>query len=227
MTARHTARTKPRNRSLLIFASRGSMYVTASAGGGGSTPDSGSVVSLWRRPGRTNSSTASRMNGIDGRMLRARTLFSGRWCASSCCSAPRTMPPTSASGMLDSPANTAQADAATISSVKLFESTTLNSGASSTPAMPASTLDNSHENLETRSALMPFSSTRRWLSTTARIRRPMGVHRNRTVSTITVAERRDEGGDTVGGHREVADVEPVTQGETRRRVRASRPRRSP
>ena len=64
------------------------MYVTASAGGGGSTPDSGSVVSLAAQArARTSSSTASRMNGIDGRMLRASTLSSGRWCASSCCTA--------------------------------------------------------------------------------------------------------------------------------------------
>ena len=79
-----------------------------------------------------------------------------------------------------------RAEAATISRMKTFESTTLNRGASSTPAMPASTLDSSQENLDTRSALMPFSSTSRWLSTTARMRRPMGVHRNSTVSTMTV-----------------------------------------
>ncbi len=129
--------------------------------------------------------------------------------------------------MLDSPANTAHADAATISSVKTFESTTLNSGASSTPAMPASTLDSSHENLDTRSALMPFSSTSRWLSTTARMRRPIGVHRNSTVSTITVPSVATQRGDTVGGHREAADVEAVADGQARRRVAGRAPRRSP
>ena len=34
---------------------------------------------------------------------------------------------------------------------------------------------------------MPFSSTSRWLSTTARIRSPIGVHRNRIVSASTMA----------------------------------------
>ena len=127
------------------------------------------------------------MNGIEGRMPRVNTLLSGRWCAMSCCEAPSTIPPASASGMLDRLANTAAAAAATMSNVNELESTTPNKGASRTPARPASRLDNSHENVETRVALMPLSSTMRWLSTTARIRSPIGVQRNRQVSRTTTA----------------------------------------
>ena len=68
------------------------------------------------------------------------------------------------------------------------------------------------------SALMPFSSTSRWLSTTVCMRRPIGVQRNSTVSTITVRTLRDERGDAVRVHRETADV------SRRRRPRLGRVR---
>ena len=52
------------------------------------------------------------------------------------------------------------------------------SGSSSTPARPAKTLDRAHAPAATRGALIPSSWDMRRLSTTARICRPMLVHRN-------------------------------------------------
>ena len=75
--------------------------------------------------------------------------------------------------MLRSRPKAAAAIAATIRVVKLFDATCANSGASSTPARPANRLDSIHENVLTRSALIPASSVMRGLSTTARICRPM------------------------------------------------------
>ena len=74
--------------------------------------------------------------------------------------------------------NAAAATAATMSVVKLLAATCANSGASSTPARPANRLDSIHENVLTRSALIPASSVMRGLSTTARICRPIADHRN-------------------------------------------------
>ena len=69
------------------------------------------------------------------------------------------------------------------------------SGSSSTPARPARTLDSAHAPAATRGALIPSSCAMRRLSTTARICRPMPVHRNiattaattTTVMTVVVA----------------------------------------
>ena len=85
--------------------------------------------------------------------------------------------------------NAAAATAATMSVVKLLAATCANSGASSTPARPANRLDSIHENVLTRSALIPASSVMRGLSTTARICRPIADHRNsatnpRTATTV-------------------------------------------
>ncbi len=60
-------------------------------------------------------------------------------------------------------------------------------GSSSTPARPANTLDNAHAPAATRGALMPSSCAMRRLSTTARICRPMSVHRNIATTAATTA----------------------------------------
>ncbi len=52
-------------------------------------------------------------------------------------------------------------------------------GAMSTPARPANREDSIHAEMEMRSAARPLSSVMRGLSTTARIRRPTIVKRNR------------------------------------------------
>ena len=152
----------------------GPRSTAASAGGGGSTPASGSVNSRFRfNDGlriRTKNSTT---NGSDGRRPWAMMLFVGRVRDRICAPMPSARPPTSASGRLDRPANAAAAIAATMSRKKFCDDSCGNSGPSSTPAIPARMLESAQPTDETRSALIPASSVMRALSTTARMRRPM------------------------------------------------------
>ncbi len=74
-----------------------------------------------------------------------------------------------------------------------------NSGAMSTPARLASTLDRIHENSDTRSASTPWSCSRRGLSTTARICSPSEPRRNRSdEADHDEARWHDQRGDLAG-----------------------------
>ena len=148
----------------------------ASAGGGGSTPPSGSVNSRRRcNDGLKIRTKKSTTNGSDGRRPCARMLLVGSVRDRISPPMPSASPPTSASGRLDSPANAAAAIAATTSRKKFCDDSWGNSGPSNTPAMPARMLESAHPIDETRSALIPASSVRRALSTTARMRSPIAV----------------------------------------------------
>ena len=112
----------------------------ARAGGGGSTPAKGSVISARRAsPGQRMSNRNRATNGNDGRRPWARRLPVGSSVASSWPPTPSSRPPASASGRLESEAKTAAAMAATMSRKKLSALTWGKSGAKSTPAIPATT----------------------------------------------------------------------------------------
>ena len=67
-------------------------------------------------------------------------------------------------------------------------------GTSSTPASPANRLESIHEPEDTQSELMPFSSVMRGLCTTARMRSPMRVYRNRAARATAANHHDGEGG---------------------------------
>ena len=74
----------------------------AGAGGGGSTPDSGSLTrpGAERSTGESTSTTNATTNGSAGLNALAMMLFVGRYWYSSCWNTPSMRPPAYASGML-------------------------------------------------------------------------------------------------------------------------------
>jgi hypothetical protein len=162
----------------------------ASDGGGGSTPDSGSVSSRVRRTaGHSTSSPNSTTNGTAGVTFSWMVASSGwspdqrgRKVLARAMSTPSPMPPRNARGRLTSRPTAAAAMATTTRLKKSGAARVLNRGAMSTPASPANRLDSAQLKADTRSARTPVSSVMRGLSTTARICRPMPVHRNRAAS---------------------------------------------
>ena len=158
----------------------------AKAGGGGSTPASGSVTSARRAsPGHRTRRRNRATKGKEGRRPWARRLPVGSCVASSWDPTPSNIPPARAMGRLDSEAKAAAAMAATIKRKKLSALTWGNSGARRTPASPANRPDSIQEYDSTRSASTPASSVMRGLSTTARMRRPIVVSRRNAVSRPT------------------------------------------
>ena len=164
------------------------------AGGGGSTPASGSLTSLAKSTVRplmmliTSPPTRrakSTRKGSAGRSPLARELSVGTKPTTSAWNTPRRTPPIIALGMLTSPAKTVAASAATRRVKKSLADICANSGAMSTPARLATRLDSIHETIETRSPLMPCSCTRRGLSTTARICSPRAEKRKSTTRPIS------------------------------------------
>ncbi len=162
----------------------------ASAGGGGSTPESGSAWSrAVRSAGHRTSSPNSTTNGIAGVTFSWIWPMSG-WSAdhrgrnvlASAMSTPRPIPPRNARGRLTSAPTAAAAIATTMRLKKSPAARVLKRGAMSTPANPANRLDSAQLNADTRSARMPASSVMRGLSTTARMRRPRSVNRNSAAS---------------------------------------------
>ncbi len=95
-------------------------------------------------------------------------------------------------GMLVRRANAAAAIAETSSVVKSSMLSTDEYGASRTPASPAIVLESIQAAELARSAFTPASSVSRGLSTTARICRPIAVHRNIATSSSTASAVADE-----------------------------------
>ena len=88
------------------------------AGGGGSTPASGSVISFrFRSFGENTSTRNNATNGNDGRRFVARMLSVGSSTATTCAITPSSKPPRNATKMLESAASTAAEIAATTSGV--------------------------------------------------------------------------------------------------------------
>ncbi len=175
--------------------SSGLRVVAASDGGGGSTPASGSACSrVVRIAGHSTSRPNSTTNGMAG------VTFSWIWPSSGwspdhrgrkvlarAMRMPRPSPPANARGRLTRAPTAAAAIPTTMRLKKSGAARVLKRGAISTPARPANRLDSAHEKADTRSARMPASSVMRWLSTTARMRSPRSVKRNRAARVAMAA----------------------------------------
>ena len=156
-------------------------------GGGGSTPESGSLVSAVAPIAGQNTMMAnSTTKGMAGVRLSVKgsnhvnvSAQSGRKVLKTAMNHPRARPPTRAHGRLTSRPTAAAAMATTTRLKKSGATRVLNRGAINTPAMPANELDNAQANADTRSAWMPASSVMRGLSTTALMASPIAVNRNR------------------------------------------------
>ncbi len=155
--------------------------------GGGSTPDNGSVVRCDRRTLGTSTRTPKRTtNGIAGvrfswigrSHVRSLAHF-GMKVLKTAMRMPRPRPPAKARGRLTSDPTAAAAMATTTMLRKSPAASELKRGAIRTPASPANSDERAHADAETRLALMPLSSVILGLSTTARMRRPITVKRNR------------------------------------------------
>src|SRR5215510_3573704 len=98
----------------VIHVSSSLRSTETSAGGGGSTPASGSAASrLFRNRGEKTSTRNSATNGSDGLRLVATMLLVGSSTVSTWATIPSNKPPRNATVMLDSAASTAAEIAAT------------------------------------------------------------------------------------------------------------------
>jgi hypothetical protein len=97
---------------------------------------------------------------------------------------PRPSPPRSALGRLVRRPTAAAAMATMTRWKKSGAMSVLKRGAIRTPAMPANRLESAQAKAEIRSALMPFSSAMRGLSTTARRASPSELKRNRAPRAV-------------------------------------------
>ena len=159
----------------------------ASPGGGGSTPPRGSTTLRSLRIAGQHTSTPNRITkGIDG----VRFSWNGRshpWSAvqrgrnvlKRAMKTPSPSPPKSALGRLARRPTAAAAIATMTRWKKSGAMRVLKRGAINTPAIPANRLDSAHAKADTRSALIPFNSVIRGLSTTARSANPSELKRNK------------------------------------------------
>ena len=197
-TAQPTTTTKVTPSRRVNRVSLGCLSSAASAGGGGSTPASGSVASLSRpmdlQSTRMANSTTNGSDGVRFSWKGRSHVWSpdqrGRKVLNTAMNQPSPSPPSSARGRLTSFPTAAAATAITTSVKKSVARIELNLGAISTPARPAKVLDRAQANADTRSALIPLNSVMRGLSTTALMARPSMVNRNRAPRSRVPARAR-------------------------------------